>query len=128
MDIIHLGLDKKKEGNGKTQTTTLVKMHLDEIVGKFEKDYSLVSFLSTNTTMRSTWFLDSGASHHMTEAWEICSSLTERDLDVHVELGDDSKYAVKGDGIVMFHIDSGGSLDSHDVLYIPFLKNNFLSV
>jgi hypothetical protein len=72
--------------------------------------------------------LDSGASHHMTEAWEIFSSLMESDSDVHVELGDDAKYAVKGEGIITFQLESGVSLDAHDVLYIPGLKKNFLSV
>jgi hypothetical protein len=62
----------------------------------FEKDFSLVSFLSTNTTTRSAWFLDSGTSRHMKKTWEIFRSLTERESNVHVHLGDDSKYVVKG--------------------------------
>jgi hypothetical protein len=31
------------------------KMQLDEFAVKFEKDFSLVSFLSTNTTIRGAW-------------------------------------------------------------------------
>jgi hypothetical protein len=95
---------------------------------KFEKDFSLVSFLSTSTTTRSAWYLDNGASHHMTEAQELFSSLMERDSYVHVELGDDAKYAVKGEGTITFHLESGGSFDAQDVLYVPGLKKNFLSV
>jgi hypothetical protein len=45
-----------------------------------------------------------------------------------VQLGDDAKYAVKGEGTITFHLESGGSLDAHDVLYVPGLKKNFLSV
>jgi hypothetical protein len=45
-----------------------------------------------------------------------------------VKLGDDSKYVVKGEGKIMFHLDSGGSLDAQDVLYVLGLKNNLLSV
>jgi hypothetical protein len=41
-------LEKKNKGNGKTQTTTSVEMQLDEFAMKFEKDYSLVSCLSTS--------------------------------------------------------------------------------
>jgi hypothetical protein len=69
---------------------------------KFQKDFSLVSCLSTSTTTRSAWYFDSGSSHHMTKEHEIFNSLTERDLEVHVELGDDSKYVVKGEGTIMF--------------------------
>jgi hypothetical protein len=39
----------KKKGNGKMHTITSVEMHIDEFAAKFEKDYSLVSFLFTST-------------------------------------------------------------------------------
>jgi hypothetical protein len=42
------------------------KTQVDEFATKFEKDLSLVSYLSTSTTTMSAWFLDSGASRHMT--------------------------------------------------------------
>jgi hypothetical protein len=103
-------------------------MQLDEFAVKFEKDYSLISFLSTSTTTWSAWFLDSGASRHMIEAHELFSSVTERDSDVHVQLGDDAKYVVKGEGTITFQLESGGLLDAHDVLYVPSLKKKFLSV
>jgi hypothetical protein len=121
-------LKKKKKGNGKTQKTTSTKMQLDEFAVNFEKDFSLVSCLSTSTTTRSVWFLDNVASLHMTEARELFNSLTESDTNLHVKPVDDAKYAVNGEGIVMFQLDSRGSLDAQDVLYIPGLKKNFLSV
>jgi hypothetical protein len=86
---------EKKKGKGKMQTTTSIEMQLDEFATIFEKDLSLVSFLSTSTTTRSAWYLESGASFHMTKARKLFSSLTERGLDVYVELGDDAKYAMK---------------------------------
>jgi cupin superfamily acireductone dioxygenase involved in methionine salvage len=94
----------------------------------FEKDYSLVSFLSTGTTVRSYWFMDNGTSCHMTEAWDIFRSLTEKYLYFHVDHGDDPMYVVKGEGIITFHLESVFSLDVEDVLCVPFLNNNFLSV
>jgi hypothetical protein len=48
----------------------------------------------------------------MKKAWEIFSSLTEWDSDAHVELGDDAKYAMKGEGTFKLWLESGGSLDS----------------
>ena len=45
-----------------------------------------------------------------------------------MELGDDSRYVVKGEGTITFQLESGGSLDSHDVLYIPGLKKNLFSI
>jgi hypothetical protein len=49
-------------------------------------------------------------------------------LRIHVELGDDAKYAVKGEGTILFQLESGGSFDAQDVLYVPGLRKNFLSV
>jgi hypothetical protein len=45
-----------------------------------------------------------------------------------VELGDDAKYVVKGEGTILFHLESRGLLEAQDVLYVPKLKKNFLSV
>jgi hypothetical protein len=50
------------------------------------------------------------------------------DSGKHVELGDYSKYAVKGKGTIMFHLKSSGFLEARDVLYIPKMKKNFLLV
>jgi hypothetical protein len=52
----------------------------------------------------------------------------EKDSGTHVELGDDAKYAVKGEGTILFQLESGGSFEAQDVLYVPELKKNFLSV
>jgi hypothetical protein len=45
-----------------------------------------------------------------------------------VDIGDDAKYVVKGEGIVLFQLELGGSFDSHNVIYVPVMKNKFLSV
>lgn len=92
---------EKKKGKEKTQhvvaTTKILK---NEFTEKLEKEFSLISCLATIT--RSVWYLDSGASHHMMEAWERFSRLMEMDLEIHLELGDNAKYAVKGEGSVSF--------------------------
>jgi hypothetical protein len=45
-----------------------------------------------------------------------------------VELGDDVKYAIEGEGTIVFHLESRGSLEAQDVLYAPEMKKNLLSV
>jgi hypothetical protein len=44
---------------------------------------------------------------------------------VQVELGDDAKYPIAGVGIIPL---SGNSLDFDDVLFVPRLRKNLLSV
>jgi hypothetical protein len=40
------------------------------------------------------------ASQHMTSTYQLFSSLKKQDSEVHVELGDDSKYSVAGVGTI----------------------------
>jgi hypothetical protein len=106
---------------------TLAENQSDEFAAKFEKEFTLASCLSTRTITKSAWFLDSDASHHMTESRELFCILKE-DSGIHVELGGDAKYAMKGEGTILFQLELGGSFEAQDVLYVPALKKNFLSV
>jgi hypothetical protein len=42
-----------------------------------------------SSALGSVWYLDSGASSHMTRDKEFFSDLEERDLKMHIEMGDD---------------------------------------
>ena len=54
------------------------------------------------SAMGSVWYLDSGASFHMTGDKELFSSLEEKDLQMHIEMGDDGQYGATGIGTVTF--------------------------
>ena len=45
-----------------------------------------------------------------------------------VKLGDDYQYPIKGSGEASYKLDSGKSLKMKDVLYVPRLKKNLLSI
>jgi hypothetical protein len=47
----------------------------------------------------------------------------EKDSGIHVELGDDAKYAVKGEGTILFQLESSGLLEAQDVLYVPVTED-----
>jgi hypothetical protein len=38
----------------------------------------------------------------MTKAWELFNSMRETNSGIHVELGDDAKYEVKGEETILF--------------------------
>jgi hypothetical protein len=59
----------------------------------------------------------------MIEAQELFNNLTDKDSRIYVELGDDAMYAVKGEGTILFYLDSGGSLEAQDVLYVPVTED-----
>jgi hypothetical protein len=122
---------EKKKGKGKqqqNQVATSTETQMSEFASKFEKDFLMVSCLSTSTVPRNAWYVDNGASRHMTSARELFSSLTEQDSRVQVELGDDAKYPVAGVGTIPFQLQSGNSLDFDDVLFVLGLRKNLLSV
>jgi hypothetical protein len=86
----HFSVSREEERQRKTQ--------LSELATKFKRDFSLVFCLSTNIIARSVCHLDIGASRHMTEARELFSRLSKEDSKLHLELGNDAKYAVRGQG------------------------------
>jgi hypothetical protein len=76
----------------------------------------------------STWYINSGASCHMTRNRNYFSELTEKDMQLIIEMGDDGKYRAKGVGVFKFERDSGKPLYLRDVLYVPRLKKNMVSI
>jgi len=56
------------------------------------------------------------------------SQLKEKDMQFQIELGDDGKYTSRGVGTVSFDRESGSPLHLNDVLYVPGLKKNLVSV
>jgi len=69
-----------------------------------------------------------GASFHMTGNKKIFSHLKEKDMQFQIELGDDDQYAARGVGIFSFQRELGNPLHLKDVLYVPGLRQNLVSV
>jgi hypothetical protein len=59
---------------------------------------------------------------------ELFTSWSETDSDLHVELGTHAKCGVEGVGTVRFQLESGGSLEVADVLYVPLRRNFSVSM
>jgi hypothetical protein len=74
---------------------------VEEFSTEFDKEFSLVVCLSTRITHSDMWYIDSGASHHMTGVREHLTNLTQIG-DVEVVLGDDRVVKAVGCGIVSF--------------------------
>ena len=55
-----------------------------------------------SSAMGSVWYLDNGASFHMTRDKELLSSMEDKDLQMYIEMGDDRRYSAIGIGIATF--------------------------
>ena len=64
----------------------------------------------------------------MTGNKEFFSDLEEKDLQMHIEMGDDSRYNVIDIGTVNFHRDYGSLLKLKDMMYVSGLKNNIIFI
>ena len=64
----------------------------------------------------------------MTRQNKTLSKLEERSSPQKVSLGDDYQYSIKGVGEASYKLDSGNPLKMKDVLYVPGLKKNLLSI
>eukprot|EP00253_Pinus_taeda_P007076 PITA_07076 len=78
--------------------------------------------------MGSVWFLDSGASFHMTGDRDLFSDLEDKDLGVHIEMGDDGRYSATDIGTISFERESGKPFVLKEVMHVPGLKKNLISV
>ena len=78
--------------------------------------------------MGSLWFLDSGASFHMTGDKYLFTDLDEKDIGVHNEMGDDGRYSATGIETISFERESGKPFILKDVMHVPGLKKNLISV
>jgi hypothetical protein len=89
----------------------------------------LVSTLSSTViTGLKSWLVDSGASKHVIGYKEILLDFKTKSFAEQVELGDDKCYKIKGVGSISFRLQSGARLHVDEVLYVPGLRKNLLSV
>ena len=78
--------------------------------------------------MVSVWFLDSGVYFHMTRDKDFFTDLDEKDLGVHIEMGDDGRYSATGIGTISFERESGKPFVLKEVMHVPGLKKNLISM
>lgn len=78
---------------------------------------------------KSVWFIDSGASAHMTHDKQLFSSLCDI-VPFPVQMGDNSELTVTGKGVVDLKLRVNGAwkyIKLQDVLYVPYLKYSLIS-
>lgn len=95
-------------------------------------------FSATVTTPGQSlfWFLDSGASHHMTPNRSLFCDFQELSPIRNIILGDNNSHQASGFGSVVIELhtgqqlqfSTGQQLQFSDVLYVPGLTKNLLSV
>ena len=73
------------------------------------------------------WYLDSGASNHMTGSKDSFSEL-DGDVTGTVKFGDGSRVAIQGRGTIIFRCQNGEHRALTDVYYIPQLRSSIIGI
>jgi len=85
------------------------------------------SKFETHTDKDNVWYLDNGASNHMSGNREYFMKIDEK-ITGKVRFGDDSRIDIKGKGSIVFISKDGKKKILADVYFIPDLKSNIISL
>ena len=73
------------------------------------------------------WYLDNGASNHMTGDLEKFKTLDD-EITGKVKFGDGSTVEIKGKGTILFQSKSGDQWALTEVFFIPKLRSNLINL
>ena len=112
--------EKKNKGKGKNVAASA---EINVFTSQFDREFSFIASLATSVAPSShIWYVDGGASRHMTGAKDQFTHFSERRINLEVELGDERIVRAVGVGTVSFQRQSLPPLVVLDVLYVPRLK------
>lgn len=114
----------KSEKGDDTQEADRLLVH--EIVFLNERNVKPKE-LEVSSENERVWYLDNGASNHMTGRKKYFKAIDES-ITGKVRFGDDSRIDIKGKGSVLFITQDGSKKLLANVYYIPDLKSNILSL
>ena len=91
----------------------------EALASQFELDFSLIAHL-VSSVMGSVWFLDSGVYFHVTGDKYLFTDLDEKDIGVHIKMGDDGRKSAIGIGTISFERESGKPFILKEVMHVPY--------
>ena len=104
--------------------TEAEELMMNEVVYLNEKNVNPQDF---EINSENAWYLDNGASNHMTGNRSYFKTINES-ITGKVRFGDDSRIDIKGKGYILFCSKDGAKRIIADVYYIPKLKSNIISL
>lgn len=116
--------EAQENNNNDTQEADELMMH--EVVYLNEKN-CIPSKYEKNTGEENLWYLDNGASNHMSGDRRYFSKIDDS-ITGKVRFGDDSCIDIKGKGSISFIDMNSEPRTMNEVYFIPDLKSNIISL
>eukprot|EP00253_Pinus_taeda_P022616 PITA_22616 len=120
----------RNQGNGQPSKKARNSKYESNVVNNKQDEYYLISDLSITSPPDSlgNWLINSGASRHFIGYKEALSNLIEKETNLEIILRDNSTYPVNGVGKVTLQLNQGNTIHLQEVLYVPNLKKNLVSI
>ncbi|KAL8153796.1 hypothetical protein V2J09_011556 [Rumex salicifolius] len=117
--VVKLQEAQEDESNDTLEADTLL---MNEVTYLHERHVLLADFETAGDTDQ-VWYLDNGASNHMTKNLSYFVSI-DRSISGKVRFGDDSRIDIKGKGTIALLNTDDKKKFLKDVYYIPDLRSN----
>ena len=121
------GLHKPEASKGTQhrKKEALISMtDLDVLSSRLKEDDTCLA----SSVSAGIWYIDSGASAHMTGVREYFLSYREEQMNFRINMGNSTKCTLVGRGSIVFQTETGTSVRITDVLHVPRLGMNLISV
>jgi hypothetical protein len=112
---------KKKGGTAATTEET-------DFQTQFQQECAFPVCCSSVEYSPHIWYIDSGASSHITSVREHFSDLRDIEVRIDISLGDNRVVTVAGIGTVSFRRENLPPISFTDVLFVSGMKKNLISV
>jgi len=93
----------------KSKKGSLKGLDGETLASQFKLDFTLIACM-VSLMVGCVWYMDSGVSFRMTKDKSLFSTMEEKDLQMCIEMGNDGKYHVSGEGTVVFQREHGAPL------------------
>lgn len=85
------------------------------LASRLEEEVSCV----TSSASSEVWYIDSGASWHMTGIWECFSDYQEERMNFQITMGAKAKCTPVERGTIVFQTEMAKRFCATDVLHVP---------
>ena len=94
------------------------------LASRLEEYFACVS----STASSDVWYIDSGVSAHMMGVRDCFSDYQEEQMNFKITMGNKANCTPIGRGTVVFQTEAGNRIRATNVLHVPGLGMNLLSV